>query len=137
MKTKVLSLFCLVIILTAMVNTVSAQINSISVSWNDECLPAVNNTDYYQITVSITRNLDDAKLCDSPFSWTEPYNSNSGTYSYMLDVCFCTDVIGGYHVNAKVQRMTYNNIEICYGETDFDCTCAELQDIDIKIPSMP
>lgn len=134
MKTKLLSLFCLVIISIAMVEPISAQITSITIKWNDECLPAMSPTDYYKVSLSILRISNQVNICDTPVGSPNLTASQYSEYPFNFNNCYCQDSYQGYRVTATVSRYDHLDNFICTGTTEFDISCEGLYDItEIKV----
>lgn len=132
MKTSILKLFLSVAILLAFANISIAQVGSITVKWNDDCYPPTNNTDSYKVTLTVYRNLDGAFLCGLDYSvHNEPYDA---PYSqWLLPTCYCSDVVGGYHIIANVKRFDHNGTLVCEGTTEDNISCANMTDLEIKV----
>jgi hypothetical protein len=114
--------------------SICAQVNSIYLSWDDQCLPAVNMTDHYYARVEIFRNIDNAPLCGIG-TWEQDFiNYNQPYYEWGgLENCYCTDAQYGYHVVITVERHTWDHIKICDGGDDFNCNCSRLEPFNEKV----
>lgn len=132
MKTIIIKLLFSAIFLTAFSLASIAQVGTIRVVWNDECLPAVNNTDLYDVTIDIVRNSDQAHFCYTPIT-----HGNLLYYSTWDDftfTCICADSYYGYTVTASVVRKDHLLTPICNGSTQLVVTCEELTNLDeIKV----
>jgi hypothetical protein len=132
MKTAIIRLIFFVIIFTVCSISSSAQIGSITVKWNDDCYPPINNTDKFHVYLTVYRNLDHSILCGLEDSYQEKqYNQSEAEYP-LLD-CYCTDVIGGYHIIATVIRKDQYGTTICSGVTIDDKSCSELTELEVKV----
>jgi hypothetical protein len=132
MKTSFYKLLLSLAFLFAVSLSSSAQVGSITVKWNDDCYPAVSNTDHFYITLSVYRNIDGAQLChiiDNPHN--EAYNATQSVW--YLPTCNCADVVGGYHIIAVVQRINQYGTLICEGTTEINRSCSELTDLEVKV----
>lgn len=134
MKTKILSLFCLIILSTVMAEPISAQITYITIKWNDECLPAMSPTDYYIVDLTIMRISNQVNICGTTLSSPQLNASQNSEYQFNLNNCYCQDSYQGYTVTATVSRYDHLDNFICSGTTQFDISCEGLYDItEIKV----
>ena len=109
-----------------------AQVGTITVRWNDDCYPVVNNTDHFLVSLSVYRNIDGAQLCHiSNSTHTEQYYATSSFWD--LPSCNCADVVGGYHIISVVQRINHYGTLICEGTTEINRNCADLTDLEVKV----
>lgn len=114
--------------------TAYSQVGSLTIYWDDQCLPAVNNTDHYYVEVVITRNIDGLPLCGISLWFKDEIPFNNDYYSFgELETCYCTDALNGYHVRIKVERHTYDHIVICDGIEEFDCDCSRLEPLSERV----
>jgi hypothetical protein len=132
MKSKVKLALILLVLCLGISFQSNAQVGTITVKWEDNCVPVVNNTDYYIVSLSVYRNIDGEQLCNiNSTVHTEPYSSTTSTW--LLPTCNCADVAGGYHIIAIVKRYNHDNNLICTGTTELNRSCPNLTNLVVKV----